>query len=293
MRTGLAVFTAATLASAIAQAGRGAPLLKYLPDDTTAVAVIDVAHAHNTKMFKSGIELLGKSVAEVDQLTKDGAIDKLDTIVMGTSGSSDSKWSGGHVVVVVEGKIDKLIDAAKKKTKETHDGVTYWTLEDGGELAVIDKRAIATGAGDMPALIDRIHGKAKAKGAQLARAMLAAATLGTDAFAGISLDKSARDTLANAAGVDTSWVVGSVAMASKLTIDVKLKVADDASAEKAVQTLTTKLGDPATKGQLEAMVGKDFTDSLKIDRDHTIVRVSATLTADELDHIGTFLKLAL
>jgi hypothetical protein len=290
-RSGLALVTAAVIALAAppADAGRGTPLLKYLPDTTTMIVVVDVAHARGTPMFKKGLEIVRGRYAWWEALDKSGvAVEKLvDTVMVGGATSGDR-----HVVAVLDGKVDKLAAEVKKaSTKtETHGGVAVWTLDDG-EVAVIDKRLVFATTGDMAAVIDRAQGKAKsaASGNTAARTRdaLAAATPKTDVFGGVVLDSALRGQAKDALGSEAEWMTFSVTSAAKLTFDAKLQLADDAAAGKAVTVLQGRLA--GVRDTLENFIGKDFADSIAFDQVHAIVRISATMTAEEVEKVlGVF-----
>ena len=282
MRTRLAIAAALVVGTPRADAGRGAALVKYLADDATFVAVADVAHARGTPMFKRAIELASSTFGWWDAVGKTGADKVVDTIVVG------GDVSRRHLVVVVDGRLDKLAAELKKTGKpQTHDGVAYWPLADW-DAAVIDKRLVLATTGDLAAVIDRAHGKAKAKGPAVARALLETAATGTDVFGGFVLDTARRAAFGQVIGGEPESVGFSLAAATKLTLDVKLKLGGDAAAAKVSGQISA--GVPVAHDQLEQLVGKDFADSIIVDQDHAQVRVAATLTAEEAERVLGLLR---
>ncbi len=133
MRFALVTLLIAVIASR-AEAGRGTGSLKYLPDDATVVIASDVARARSSAIFKRLFKIAREQSAWLDTLANAQPVEKqVDTIVLG--GNSSTK----QVVLVLEGRIDKLVAEAKKEqpTTETHEGVTSFVGKDG-EFAVID-----------------------------------------------------------------------------------------------------------------------------------------------------------
>lgn len=290
MLRALAILVLIALVAPPAHAGRGTTLVKYLPDDATVVVVADVARARRSPIFKKAFEAARQKNDTIDALASNIAIDKLvDTIVVG--GNS----TGGHVVAVFEGRVDKLLSEAKKQaTKEDkHAGVAFWVVPDG-EVAVIDKRFIVASAGDMEHVIDRAADK-KAKGPAAVRTMLAIATPNSSVFGGALLDADQKKQMAAELGADPQWLAFSCAMASKLTIEGRVKLADEAAAETVAKALNDKLGasgvDGTIRSRIEGFVGQEFSDSILVDADHSFARVSATMTGEEFDKLLTVVKM--
>lgn len=274
----------ATLAPA-AHAGRGTNLVKYLPDDAQVVVVADIARARKSPIFKKVFEAARQKNDTLDSLASSLAVDKLvDTVVIGGNASSQK------VVAVLEGRVDKLLGEAKKNnTKEDkHGGVTFWTIPDG-EVALIDKRLVFTTAGEMTNVIDRAQDK-KARGPAAIRTILATATATASVFGGAVLDAEQRKEMAAELGGEPQWAAFSLAMSSRLGVDARIKLADEATAQTVTTNLNDKL-DVTTRGKIEGFVGKDFSDSIAIAQDHAFAHLSATMTADEVDKLLTLAKM--
>ena len=168
----------ALVATRNADAGRGGALVKYLADDTNVVIVVDVAKGRSSAIFKKGFKLAREQSTTLDTLAAATQIDKaVDTIVMGATPNKQG-------VVVLEGRLDKLLVEAKKQAtaNETYEGITFFTTSDG-EFAVVDKKLVFTSTGGMKAVIDRAKDK-KAKGPGTVRTILAATQTGTAVFGG-------------------------------------------------------------------------------------------------------------
>jgi hypothetical protein len=269
-----------------AEAGRGTALVKYLADDTSVVVVSDVARGRNSPIFKKLFKLAREQNAWLDSLASATPVDKqVDTIVIGSNGSEQA-------IAVLEGRIDKLLAEAKKNSTktETHAGVTYWVTSDG-EVAVIDKKLFVTSAGAMTGVIDRAKNK-KAKGPGAVRTILASTQAGTAVFGGLVLTASQRAELNKSLGAEPQWVAFSVAMAQKLTLDARLRFADDATAAKVAKSINDQLT-PDRRGQLEALVGKEFSDSITVDQQQSFARLAATMTPEEVEKLITFAKVML
>lgn len=284
MRLALVIGLVLAVVASRAEAGRGTASLKYLPDDANVVVVGDVARARSSPVFKKLFKLAREQHAALDTLAATQPVEKLvDTIVLG---GNENK----QAVIVLEGRIDKLLAEAKKAStsSETHAGVTYFVTPDG-ELAVLDKKLVFTSAGLMQATIDRAKDK-KAKGPSAVRTIIAATQPNVAVFGGAVLDASIRDQFNKSLGSEPQWAAFSFAMAAKLTIDARLKFADEAAAATAAKTISDQLT-PERRGQLEGFVGKDFADSVTVDHQQSFARIAATLTADELDKVVAVVKM--
>jgi hypothetical protein len=277
----VAVVALAVVAPA-AHAGRGGPLLRYLDDDTTQVVVFDVAHARGTPMFSRVVAIARQSQARWwRSLSQDEADPEraVDTIVIGTSPRG--------TVVVVEGRLDLPVARAPMTGKwEVHLGVPYW-ISDDKELCLLDHRLVITSTGSMPKVIDRARGKLRATGFATARALVEDASDGSDVFGGFAVD----GTRGAVFGGDTAptKLTFSVAVAAQMTIDVAIALRDAAAAHRLQGVIGDQLADPTVHGQLETFVGKDFVDSIASEVAGSQLRLSATLTADEVDRVSRVL----
>ena len=273
-----------------ASAGRGTNLVKYLPDDTNVIVVADVARARRSPIFKKVFEAARSKNDTLDTLASSLAVDKLvDTIVVGANGSAQT------AVVVLDGRVDKLlIEAKKQSTKEDkHAGVAFWAVPDG-EVAIVDKKLVITSTGEMEHVIDRAQNK-KAKGPSGVRTILASATGTSAVFGGAVLDADQKKGMAADLGAEPQWAVFSFGMAQQLTMEGRVKLADETSAEKVTKQINDKLGAPDVDGtirsRIEGFVGKDFADSILVDQDHSFARISATMSADEVDKVLALAKM--
>ena len=68
------------------------------------------------------------------------------------------------------------------------------------------------------------------------------------------------------------------------------ELADDAGAAAATKAINDQLS-PDRRGQLEGFVGKEFADSLAVDQQQSFTRITATMTADELDKVTSLVKM--
>lgn len=273
-----------------AEAGRGTALIKYAADDANAIIVVDVARSRRSPMFKKALELARDKSTELDSLAQTTAFDKsVDTIVVAGNSAEN------RAVLVFEGRLDKLVAEVKKQAtkQDKHAGVTFWVLTDA-EAAVVDKKLIVATPGEITNAIDRAANK-KAKGPAALRTIVANATPNSSVFGGVAPDASTRKDMGQQLGGEPQWLAFSFGMAQQLTLECKLKFADDAAAEKVTRSLNDKLGAPGSDGtvrsQLESFVGKDFSDSIVVDQDHTFARASATMTGDEVDKLLTLARM--
>ena len=258
---------ALVLAPLRAHAGRGIPLLKYLSDDTKLVVVIDVAHARGGKLFERGLAVMKKKLAPLDAL---GDVEKLcDTIVIGFDPNHH------RTVIAVEGRLDKLAH----------------TRELGGlAVAYLDKRLVLAQVDELPHVVERARGKAKARGAATMIAMLAAATPESDVFGALAMDGELAATFQPVFDAAPEWLAFSFAGAERMSLDVRLKLPDEAAAAKGAGKLSAQLADTQLRSSFETTIGKDFSDSLAIDRERALVRISATMTTDEVERVASLLE---
>lgn len=303
MRVPLLV-AAALVASlgSVAHAGRGAAALKLLADDTKLVVLVDVARARSSVIFKRGLAF----ATQKEPLLATFAVDThVDTIVLGASDKD-----GTHAVIVLEGKVDKLLAVAKTEATATatHAGITYWSTRHG-DVALLGKRIVIAATGDMPQVIDRSLDKKRRKGPSMARGVIAATPASAAVVVGILPDGSMRKDISKQLGAEPRAVTLAVGMATKVTYEGRFQFADEATAKAAAsvfeQTLSAELRDRA-----EGLVGKEFADSIAVDwraavpargragaaprpdhRDHAMARVSATMNVDEVDRILAMLRL--
>lgn len=289
MRAALIVALVVALA-APARAGRGARAVEYLADDATFVLVVDVAHARKTPMFRTALDLVHGKYAWWDELAKAGIdLDKVvDTVVIG--GDGELAAAEHHTVTIVEGRLDKLVAELEKRGKLAgrHAGIEVWAV-DGSELAVIDHRLVIASTGHLAVVIDRLRERHRRPGAL--HALLAATPEGTDVFGGIVVDAAQRGQLAIALDGEPRWIAVSLAAATQLVIELRLELGDEAAAAKVRARLASRLADPGMHEQIERGIGKEFSDSLVIDQDRTQVRLSATLTSDEVDRLVSLVKM--
>jgi hypothetical protein len=272
------------LAASSAEAGRGAASIKYLPDDSSAALVCDVAKSRGTPMFKKFFKLAREQNTTLDTLAANLAVDKLvDTIIVGANPNK-------HAVLVLEGRVDKLLAEAKKTAtkSDTYSGITFWTTPDG-DVAIVDKKLVIATTGDMNAVIDRAKDK-KAKGPLVVRTFISATSSSSSVFGGLMLDSAQRSDLNKQLGAEPQWGAFSLTLSSKVVLDARLKFSSDADAATATKAMNGLLT-PETKGRLEGFVGKEFSDSITVEQQQAFARFGATMTADETDKIISLVKM--
>lgn len=257
-----------------AHAGRGVAALKLLADDTANLVVIDVAKGRKSTVFTKGYAFASDKVAQLSIVP----LDKVDTVLAGQT-------SKGDFVVVLEGKVDAIMAETKKRSTGSakHGTVTYWSLPEL-DVALIDKRVVLVTTGTMPAVIDRGADKKRAKGPTKLRGWLASSVQSAAVVVAGAPDANVAKDLTKQLGAVPQNVVVSVATTSNLTIDARLKFADEPSAEAARKGLEGALS-PEIRSRVEAVVGKEFADSIHISRDQAAVRASAVMTGEEVDKI--------
>ena len=248
--------------------------MKYMRDDASYVLVVDVAHARQAPLFHKVEDLVRDRYAWWD--------DKLiDTIVIGGDANKHT------FVAVVEGKADKLIALARgdAKTADVYGGVKIW--HGVVDAAVVDRRLVVASPGGVQNAIDRA--RAKTKKPLAVQTILTSAPSGVDAFGGLALQQAERGEFRGPLGADVEWVGISVASAAKLQIDVRIAVTEESDAKAAAPKLQLLIDQ--SRDTLISAVGREFSDSISVDADGSIVRLSATMTDEELDRVVTWLKM--
>jgi hypothetical protein len=284
----IAIALAAELSSA-AHAGRGTGALRFVPDDAKLVVVADVARARKSPIFAKGYELVTDKEPQLAALKLDTCA---ETIVIASNGGSGNDK---HEVVVLEGKVDKLVPEVKKRATETHvhAGITYWSTS-LGEVAVLDKRMVVVTTGDMESVIDRAATKKRpSRGPAAIRGLFASTATGA-AVTVIALlgegDAAMRKDISKQLGAAPRSATLTFGIGGTITLDSRLQFADEASAAKAETALEGILS-ADLRDRVEGFVGKDFADSIAVDRDKAVARVSATMSADEADKVFAMARL--
>ena len=298
MRARLAVAVVLALAGP-AHAGDGSALVRYLPDRTAEVIVLDIAHA------RSGASV-GKLVAELRAHSSRWAAvaaagvpldEAIDLLVAGST--PDTEPQAHHVTMVVDGKVGLLLAALTTPTSRAtkHGGVTIWTLDGGGEAAIVDHHLVLTGAGEMAATIDGAHHKPGpgivSPNRDTIRAILAAtAGTGADVWGGTILDVRDRQFMAQNLEGEPIWVSFGIAASVRASLDLRLAVADEPTARAVEASLQRLLVGPDAQvhPMLQTWIGPEFADSIAIEHDRAEVRVTAAMSGEEADQLAHLLE---
>jgi hypothetical protein len=270
-----------------ASAGRGTQALRLLPDDTRLVVVVDVKRARTSPLFQTAFDLATDRAPWLERL---GVDKQVDTIVAGSPGAtSGSITSQG--TIILEGKLDKLVPEIEKRatSSATHRGITYWTTEHG-EVAVVDKRIIVTHIGGMTSALDRARDKRRKVPANI-QSVIAATTANATIVGGVVPDDSMRRDIAAELGAAATLVTCSIGVGARITFEGRFQFADAPSATKAGAAFEKTVQD--ARDRLEVLVGKDLADSIAIDTDDAVTRVSATMNADEVSRLVSMARLFL
>lgn len=253
--------------------------MKFLADDTQAVVLIDVAKGRKSSVFQKGFELASDKLPQLGIVK----LEKVDTVVIAQAGSKN--------VIVVEGKLDPVLAELKKQStgSSKHGAVTYWSTPDA-DFALIDKKLVLASPGTLAAVIDRAADKKRAKGPAKVRTWLAAGQSGAALVVAGAPDANVAKDLTKQFGASPSFAVVSISPATNLTIEVRAQFPDETGAEAAHKKLEALISSDV-KDRLEAFVGKEFADSVQIDRDHNTVRGSAVMTDEETDKVLGFARM--
>jgi hypothetical protein len=254
------------------------------------VVVADVARARKSPIFAKAYELLTDKQPTLAPLKLDATT---DTIVFA---SNDGSGAGKHELVVLEGKIDKLLPEVKKRATATavHGGITYWSTPHG-EVAVIDKRLVIATSGDIATVIDRAADKKRsARGPAAMRGLLASAGATGAAVTMVAVLGDAglamRTDISKQLGAVPRSATLTLGIGSTITFESRMQFDDAASAGKAETALAGILS-ADLRDRVVGFVGKDFADSIAVDHDLAVARVSATMSADEVDKVLAMARL--
>jgi hypothetical protein len=275
----LAVLLLLVLAPAGARAGDGSKLLRYLPADAEMVAVIDVAGARRKPLVKewaseAGDGWKGKAAAAGIDPLKD-----VDTVLVAAAFTGADKFR----LAIVEGRFaaDAPSRLGEGRREQKHGKVSYWVDDETGAV-LIGKRLVVAPVAAMPAVIELMSGKATAprlgKAAPL-RAVIAATDTRhhvwvASVFAG-ELRQKAADLAADAVGFALGASIG-----KGLGLEARLLYASEASATTSADQVRAAL--PQATAALAAFGFSSAVASVSIDREGNAVRVTASMTADEL-----------
>ena len=306
MRAHLAV-AAATAAAAVlvaapgtARAGDGGALVRYLPERTAEVIVLDISHARTgASVDKLVAELRAHSPRWAAVASGGVKLDEaIDMLVAGTT--ADGEAQARHTVMVVDGRVGVLLAGltTDRSRATKHAGVTIWSIE-GGEAAIVDHHLVLTNAGDMVPTIDRAHRRAAAgpqasvTSLDLIRAILAAtAGTGADVWGGTILDARDRQFMAQNLEGEPIWVAFAIAVSVRASLDLRLAVDDEPTA-RAVETSLQRLlvgADAQVHPMLQTWIGPEFADSIAIQHERAEVRVTAAMSGDEAEQLAHLLE---
>ena len=283
----------AALRPAVARAGDGVDLVRFMPEESTVVVVVDVASARDAALFKDGVARLGEIAPDAFSIAKESGLDPanaIDTIVFGGDTASGKERFAG----VAEGKGVKLIadtvakSPASKATR--YHGVTYYT-GGGAALAYIDKRLFFARPDYIEATIDLALGKAKnaAKSAKATtlRAVIAATDTRNDVWAAVVLPPEESASM-KAQGIELTGISIAGSLSDALGLDVRILNATDASATAMLDQIQKAM--PQVGPALGNIGLSAAAKSLQIDRDGLAVKLTMTLTRAEIDTLWALVK---
>jgi hypothetical protein len=276
------------LAPAGARAGDGSKLLRYLPADAEVVAVIDVAGARRKPLVKEWASQAGDGWKDKAVAAGIDPLRDIDTVLVAAALTGDDKFR----LAILEGRF--AADAPRRfgegRREQKHGKVSYWVDAETG-AALVGKRLVVAPIAAMPAAIDLVSGKATAP--RLAKAApLRAVIAVTDTrhhlwvasiFAG-ELRQKAADLAADAVGFALGASIG-----RGLGLEARLLYASEASATTSADQVRAAL--PQATSALAAVGFSAAVSSLSIDREGNAVRVTASMTADELSMLRGLLDL--
>ena len=295
LRSAAALLVVAALAAPV-HAGNGVDLVKYMPEDSSMVMVIDVAGARGSDLFKLGMQKLVSLAPAGFAAVQAAGVDPataVDTIAIGgklTTGSDDYS-------VIAEGKQVQLIadliakDPNAKATK--YHGVTYYGNADGS-IALIQKRLVFAKPQHIERAIDLALGKLKnasksPKAAGL-RAVIAATDTRHDVWAAMVAPPELIE-MGKQQGLDLEGLSLGASLSSSLTVEIKIVNGSDAAATSMLDQLQKVL--PQVTPALGNLGLSAAAKTLTVDKDGPIVRAAITLTQAELTTLAGLLQSSL
>ncbi|HTJ41726.1 MAG TPA: hypothetical protein VL463_06500 [Kofleriaceae bacterium] len=295
-RFALLVTAALVAAPALAHAGNGVDLVRFMPEDSSVYMVVDVAGSRDSDLFKKGMAKIVAMAPSSFALVQSAGLDPvtaIDTLAVG-----GRALASGHdtddFVIVAEGKnVTKVLELFSKdpssKAKSYH-GVMFWQNTDAA-MALVQKRLFLAKPGYIDRTIDLALGKSKSaakspKGAPL-RALIATTDTRQDLWAAVVMPADAAAT-AKASGLDVQGISIGATLSTELALEIKMLNATDASAITMLKQINQAL--PQLTPALSNMGLSAAAKSLQIDRDGAAVRLAITLTESELQTLAGLLQ---
>lgn len=280
-------------AAAPAHAGDGTDLLKFAPENSQMVLVLDMADARDSALLQKGFKTLLDTSADAKTKLAELGLDPMkdiDTVMFAGGGAGEmSDFSKSkNVLIVVEGRLpqDKLQVLPNVK-KSIYGGVTIYTHNET-DAAFLGDRLFFTKKGAMKATIDVAQNKGKGKGKSVAlskkakalRDAIAATDTTADLWATIMVPAKDQKSMAKEQGMSAKTISAGFNFTADLALSFKLTTDSDASATKMVATVQGML--PQMVQGLGQLGMQKAAKSVAVVQDGGAVKFNAVLTEAEL-----------
>jgi hypothetical protein len=293
---GAAAFAVAlATASATAFAGDGRAALDRVPKDYSMVLSINVDRAKGSQLYKDAFAMAAKNPETrktLDLLKAQASFDfsrDVKTLVFGINGNQpQAAGSDPKMVVLVEGKFDmtKIGGFAKgqgkKVTEATHQGVKYWTVDDG-EMALMAPYMAITPKGAMTAVIDVFKARADSvkKNAAFMK-MLGSTDTSKDLWGVFLIPQQAAGMIKAQFGHGVDAAGMSVDIKAGMKSKVQVSTASDASAKALADMAKPILATASTSPEVQAMGLGAAVKRVTISTNKNLLNVAFDLTDAEL-----------
>jgi hypothetical protein len=279
----LAVLLLLVLAPVGARAGDGAKLLRYLPEGTEMVAVMDVAGMRKRPLVKDWVNRLGGE--DWKQKVAAAGVDPLrdvDTVLIATALGGDDTFK----LAIAEGRFpaDVASRLAQGSREEKHGKVSYWVDGDSAG-ALVGKRLVMAPAARMPAAIDLVSGRAGGRLAKAAplRTVIGATDTRHHVWVAMVMTGDLRQKVGEV-GADAQGVIMAASAGRDLRLELRVLFVDEATAVARLDQLRVAL--PQATGAIAAFGFAAAASTLASDREGSTVRVTATVSPTELTTLG-------
>jgi hypothetical protein len=284
-------------------AGNGMEALKLLPEDTNIVLNVNFKRLRGSKAYN---EIL--SVARARDAYKSGVADlkkagidlerDVDTLVLGVRGQMGGGDPDG-VVLVAEGRFRpaRLIKLMREKNADmksrSHAGVTYYTLDNDGSLAILGKRVILAENSRMAAVIDLFKGKGPSLATTRAfKGLISKTDTGKDLWFVAELPKDKGGGFGVPMGESLRSFTGSLDLRKGLGIALRMGTTDTNTARTMVSQFEMLRGMAANEEQVKKLGLDTVIQKARVVADETDVLFRVDLTPAEARRLSGLAEMA-
>lgn len=305
LRTGIATLSAALVLSLAprAHAGDGVKAATLLPADTDVVLGINIKRLRKSAAFDDIIKMARERPdyqKGFGELKKAGInIERdLDTVLLGVRYGANGSDPDG-VVLVAEGRFHpkRLIRVLRKKNSDMktlrHAGVSYYTLDADGSLAILGRRVILAENDRMRDVIDLFKGRGKSLATSTRfKGILSRTDTGRDLWFTAEMPKNQKGGFGVPMAEQLESFSGSLDLRRGLGIRFRIATKDATTARTIVSQFEMLKGMAASEPQVQQMGLDTVLQKSKVIADEADVAFSVDLTADEAKKLKGLVEMA-